>query len=157
MSSKKSNGIGTAEAWRAAGQAARESRAEPLRLPSGITILAIKPEPLDWIISGRLPQKLLSAVVESGDGRAADPPTELSREEILELAEFATCLVKASIARPRLGEGPGEMRLEDIPVEDRAFIFRWACRALEQPSPASNTTSGEEVLSSAALERFRQK
>jgi hypothetical protein len=170
---KRENHIATPTDWRAASQADRLARAERLCLPSGAVILAVKPEPLEWIISGRLPQRLLGVVLGPEPATAAAPET-ISREDILELARFATQLVKASIVDPPVGEGPDEIRLEDIPTKDRAFIFQWACRALGQAGAGvPDSSSGaahhpravtarhhnlaEEELSSASLERFRQK
>ena len=140
------NGIANAKAWRAASEKARAERAEPLRLPSGATILAAKPEPLEWIISGRIPQRLLNAALESHG--SSEGERAISREEIIELARFATHLVAASIVEPPIGDGPGEIRLEEIPVEDRAFIFEWACRALG---------TAQEGNSSEQLGLFRSK
>jgi hypothetical protein len=74
----------------------------------------------------------------------------MTREDVLELARFAAQLVKASVVRPAIGDGPDEIPLDDIPIEDRAFIFEWACRALR----SSNAQSTEEDLSSEKLERF---
>ncbi len=155
------NGIANSEAWRAASRAARKSRAEHLRLPSGATILAARPEPLEWIMSGRVPQRLLAAALSNGS--APQRKTEISREEILDLARFATQLVRASVVEPAIGDGPGEIGLEEIPVKDRAFIFEWACRALGQaevnPSTEGSVGAAEEVSSPSAdgLERFRQE
>lgn len=160
--SQRANGIMTAEEWRSAAQAAREARAELLRLPSGATILAVKPEPLEWIMSGRIPQRLLAAALQAEGALSPEAETQISREEILALAAFATQLVKASVVRPAIGEGPDEIRLDDIPIADRAFIFEWGCRALGRPAPggASNPAADsrpEEVSSPSAdgLERFR--
>jgi len=157
------NGIANSEAWRAASREARKGRAECLRLPSGTTILAAKPEPLEWIMSGRIPQRLLAMALS--DGSAAQSATEISREEILDLARFATQLVRASVVEPAIGEGPEEIRLDEIPIQDRAFIFEWACRALGQSEPvsrragASPASAAEEVSSPSVdgLERFRQE
>ncbi|MBI1941541.1 MAG: hypothetical protein HYS33_08560 [Acidobacteria bacterium] len=155
------NGIANSESWRAASQAAGKARAERLRLPSGTTILAAKPEPLEWIMSGRIPQRLLAAALSNGD--AATRQTGISREEILELARFATQLVRASVIEPAIGDGPGEIGLDEIPIEDRAFIFEWACRSLGQteanPSADGPRSAGEEVSrpSVDGLERFRPK
>jgi hypothetical protein len=155
------NGIANSDAWRAASRAARKSRAERLRLPSGTTILAARPEPLEWIMSGRVPQKLLAAALANGD--APQGETEISREEILDLARFATHLVRASVVEPAIGDGPGEIGLEEIPVKDRAFIFEWACRALGQTKvnpPGRETAGGSEEVSGPSadgLERFRQE
>jgi hypothetical protein len=170
MSSK--NHIASPAEWRAASRADRRARAELLRLPSGATILAARPQPLEWILSGRLPQRLLAVALEDGRRPAAGAAPEISREEILDLARFARQLVEASIVEPPVGEGPGEIPLDDIPVEDRAFVFEWACRSLapvsespaphslaggSQASPTGGGTSTQEDLSSLQLERFRQK
>ncbi len=163
----KEEQIATASAWRTAAQAAREARAEPLVLPSGATILAVKPEPLEWIMSGRVPQRLLAAALQGDGALAPEARTEISREEILDLAGFAAQLVKASVVRPAIGAGPDEISLEDIPIEDRAFIFAWACRALSRPAaapaaggaglgvPDPASSSVQEEVSSDKLERFR--
>ena len=155
----RTNGIATAETWRTAAQAAREARAEPLRLPSGATILAAKPAPLEWIVSGRIPQRLLAAALQKDGLAPSNAATEISREEILELARFAAQLVKASVVKPRIGDGPEEISLDDIPVEDRAFVFEWACRALRETTPGRGETPipNQEDLSSAPLERFCAK
>jgi hypothetical protein len=171
---KRENHLSTPTDWRAASQADRLARAERLCLPSGAVILAVKPEPLEWIISGRLPQRLLGVVLGPDPSTAAVAPETISREDILELARFATQLVKASIVDPPVGDGPDEIRLEEVPTKDRAYIFQWACRALGQagagtqdsPSGAAHDPRAatarynnlpEEELSSASLERFRQK
>ncbi len=157
------DGPTSATVWRAKLSEWRQRKAEPLRLPSGVTILAAKPEPLEWILSGRLPQRLLAGVLaREGEGGGASAG-DISRDDILDLARFATQLVRASVIEPPIGEGPGEISLDEIPVEDRAFIFEWACRSLGEraagPSPGSPATphSNQEDLSSPRLERFRQK
>lgn len=152
--SDPSKAVASAESWRSAARKSRQSRAEPLTLPSGATILAARPEPLEWIMSGRIPQRLLAAALESGGNAPAADAAELTREDVLELARFAAQLVKASVVEPALGDGAGEIPFDDIPVEDRAFIFQWACRALSGPN------SNQEDLSSPSpdgLERFCQK
>jgi len=167
------NGISTSADWRNASRASRETRAEPLTLPSGATILAARPEPLEWILAGRVPQRLLAAALgesqarlretEPGHPRESGDPAldsrfrgndslrgndgvkagaEMTREDVLELARFAAQLVRASVVRPAIGEGPGEISLDEIPVEDRAFIFEWACRALgSAPNAAKSARS----------------
>jgi hypothetical protein len=159
--SQRANGVMTAEEWRSAAQAAREARAELLQLPSGATILAVKPEPLEWIMSGRIPQRLLAAALQGDGALSPEAGSQISREEILDLATFAAQLVKASVVRPAIGEGPDEIRLDDIPIEDRAFIFEWACRALGRPAPGGAgvpdpaSSPVPQEVSSDKLERFR--
>lgn len=159
------NGIATSEAWRQAARADRETRSEHLVLPSGTTILAARPEPLEWVMSGRIPQNLLAAALEDPESPPAGSDRELTREEVLDLARFATRLVVASVVDPPIGDGPGEIPLDEIPIRDRAFIFEWACRALRgnnaneaAGSPANAAaSSAKEDLSSAKLEGFRPK
>src|SRR5579859_3672809 len=182
MRKQNSNGIASSAAWRSAMVADRIMRAEHLKLPSGATILAVKPEPLEWILSGRIPQHLLGAALDSGTASPHDADRVMTREEILDLAGFARQLVKASVVKPAIGDGPGEIALDDIPVEDRAFIFEWACRAMKgkgENSAPGAATHGEECegkalhrgraaarggqptmqedLSSEMLERFRKE
>jgi hypothetical protein len=165
------NGVATSKAWRSAMFEDRIARAEHLLLPSGATILAVKPEPLDWILSGRIPQQLLGVALEKSAGAPQERDAALTRDEILDLAGFARQLVRASVVKPSIGDGPDEIAMDDIPVRDRAFIFEWACRALKGstknetrnsklengPSAIANHKSPMEGLSSEKLERFRQE
>lgn len=161
---RKGNGIATTETWRDAAKADREARAEPLTLPSGATILAARPDPLEWVMSGRIPQGLLAVALEDPLAPSGERDRELTREEIVDLANFAARLVEASVVDPPIGDGPDEILLEDIPIRDRAFIFEWACRALDgnvattANGPAGAATRhAKEEHSSASLEGFRQK
>jgi len=162
---RKSNGIATTEIWRQAARAQRASRAERLTLPSGATILAARPDPMEWVMSGRIPQGLLAIALEDPVSPVGGGGRELTREEITDLAAFAARLVEASVVDPPIGEGPDEIALDDIPIRDRAFIFEWACRALDgddvggSAGEASNGVprSTKEGPSSASLERFRPK
>jgi hypothetical protein len=145
--------IATANDWRQAARARRESRAQELKLPSGATVLAARPEPLEWILAGRLPQRLLAAALQRDGAPSPAASGEPSREDVLELARFAAQLVKASVVRPAIGDGAGEIALDDIPIEDRAFIFEWACRALGESggNPAKEDASSSPT---GELERF---
>ena len=151
----------------------RMMRAERLKLPSGMVILAVRPEPLDWILSGRIPQNLLGAALGAGPNVPAETDRLMSREEILELATFARRLVESSVVEPPIGNGPGEMPIDEIPIRDRAFIFEWACRSLNgtpkiekrnskiesDQSAISNRQSTLEGQSipTRGMERFREK
>jgi hypothetical protein len=160
---RKGNGIASTETWRDAARADRESRAEHLILPSGASILAARPDPLEWVMSGRIPQGLLAVALDDPQSPAGGGERELTREEILDLASFAARLVEASVVVPRIGEGPDEISLDEIPIRDRAFIFEWACRALSDDgapadgAPGAAAHSTKEELSSASLEGFREK
>lgn len=153
----KPNGITSAETWRAASQASRAERAERLQLPSGAFILAARPEPIEWILAGRLPHKLLSAAMENAS-EGSDGAHTMTREEILELAQFAEQMVKAAVVEPCIGNGPGEIAVEDIPIQDRAFIFEWACRAWNSDLPGEDNSSQEgRSIPLHGIERFRSK
>ncbi|MBI4166077.1 MAG: hypothetical protein HY508_10140 [Acidobacteria bacterium] len=144
------NRISTPGDWRKASRAARAASAETLTLPSGATILATRPAPLEWILAGRVPQRLLAAALATEGSAAAAPPHELSREDVLELARFAADLVRASVVEPAIGEAPDEIRFDDIPIEDRTCIFEWACRTLRE----SGTKEDPSSPSADGLERF---
>ena len=144
--------INTAADWRRAARARRAANAEPLYLPSGATIGAARPSPLEWILAGRVPQRLLSAAL-AADGSAAGVQGELSREDVLEFARFAADLVRASVVEPAIGDGPDQTRFDDIPIEDRTFIFEWACRALREPGTKEDPSNP----SPDGLERFCAK
>ena len=179
--------IASAADWRKAARDRRAVNAEPLTLPSGATIRAARPEPLEWILAGRVPQRLLAAALgesqshprgtgpghprdispghprESGDpaldsrlrgNDGEEAGAAMTREDVLELARFAAQLVKASVIEPTIGEGPDEIALDDIPIEDRAFIFEWACRALGATELAQEERSSP---SADGLERFCAK
>jgi hypothetical protein len=150
--SNQTRKVDTAADWRRASRARRAAAAEPLALPSGATILAARPSPLEWILAGRVPQRLLSAAL-AAEGSAAGAPGDLSREDVLEFARFAADLVRASIVEPAIGEGPDEIRFDDIPIKDRAFIFEWACRALREPGTEEDPSSSP----AGELERFCAK
>ena len=158
---RKDNGITTSESWRDAARTDRETRAEHLVLPSGATILAARPEALEWVMSGRIPQGLLAVALEDPQSTSAGNDRELTREEILDLADFAARLVAASVVDPPIGDGPDEISLDDIPIRDRAFIFEWACRALSgddaDGTESATSHSTKEELSSAKLEGFCQE
>ncbi|MGD0693710.1 MAG: hypothetical protein ABSB82_02530 [Terriglobia bacterium] len=177
MSRTRKNGIASPAVWHSAMVADRIMRAEHLKLPSGATILAVKPEPLDWILSGRIPQNLLGAALgvrQPTDSSEAD--RTMTREEILDLAAFARRLVESSVVEPPIGDGPGEIPMDEIPIRDRAFIFEWACRALSEapkmenrnsklemgqsvPQGGNNRQATREGLSipQSGMERFREK
>ncbi len=161
MSKRKQNHIASAADWRAAAEANLRARAERLTLPSGATILAARPEPLEWVMSGRLPQRLLAAALEP-NGEKGRTAHEMTGEEIVELAEFARRLIRASVIEPAIGDGPNEIPMGEIPPDDCAFIFEWACRALSENDAGLGRTNRETPVaqpevSSGKLERFRSR
>lgn len=177
------NSIVNANDWRTASRKARAASAEPLTLPSGAIILAARPAPMEWILAGRVPQRLLAAALDESDHprdgrrrarlpsanagngdpasasrsrgkRFKQPDVAMTREDVLDLARFAAHIVRASVVRPAIGDGPGEIALDEIPLEDRAFIFEWACRAADTAGaiPAKEDAASPSV---DGLERFR--
>jgi hypothetical protein len=86
MAQEGQSGPSTAQAWREAAAKERGRLAVPLRLPSGMTVTAVRPEIEMWFGTGRLPQTLSADIVrvfgrpdeieaafeEMGEARAAD-------------------------------------------------------------------------------------
>jgi|SRR5579862_7409297 len=98
--------------------------AEPLPLPSGLTVLARRPSP-DWWIRhvGRLPESL--AVRIFGGTANAPPPTAT---DVLEYSRYTVAILDEVIMEPRvrLKPGPDEIAPTDITDRDFKFILAYA-------------------------------
>jgi hypothetical protein len=116
--------MASASEWKRA--ALRAAEAVELQLPSGVTIRARRPDPLQLAMWGRLPFSLTRAAV--GADVAAEP-TEV--EQAVELARFMRDLLLFCCVAPRVSltpAGEDEIHPRDIPLEDWTFIVRWAMR-----------------------------
>jgi hypothetical protein len=134
-----------AEEW--AGKARLEALAgaEELRLPSGQTILARRPNPVQLAAWNRMPLALAAATDEAPlseqTGLAAEMAA-LFRDVLI------FCCVDPQISLTETG--PGFIHPAKIPEEDWTFIVRWAMRATEveellpfRPGPAHGDTGGD--------------
>jgi hypothetical protein len=111
----------TASEWK--GHAARAAAAEAveLTLPSGMTIKARRPSPLQVAMWGHLPLGLAAA--------AAPGSGALSSEDVRAGIELSRRLLEYCCVDPRVSlapQGEHEIHPSDIPLTDTLFILRWA-------------------------------
>ncbi len=107
-----------AGAWRAAVKAAVE-----LPLPSGVVILARRPDLMQLAAWNKLPLYLAGAVAP---GTGEEPDVAEAMKATRELLEY--CCVEPRIS---LEPTPEEIHPRDIPEGDWTFIVRWALRLEE--------------------------
>lgn len=126
--------MGKASEWRAKAQAAAE--VVELTLPSGMTIMARRPDPAQLAVWGVLPGSLVGAVGDAGTrGRGDAESTDSRMDAIRDL--FVWCCVSPRISLNP--EGDDEIHPREVPQADWLHIVRWALRSEE----------------AAALESFR--
>jgi hypothetical protein len=123
-----------------------------LELPSGMKILARRPDPLQLAAWERLPLAL--AAVASGE----QTPGEITAGQVAETAGFLRDLLVYCCVEPRVSLNPAgedEIHPREIPQRDWTFILHWAlrveeARALEgfrpQRADAGGGGDGERVL-----------
>ncbi len=103
-------------AWRATRRAA-------VTLSSGLEVLLKKVAVLDLAAHGEIPQTLSAIADEFVNGK-----TEIKLEEFPRFAGLVNAVVCACVIDPPLGEveDDAHLTLDEIPMEDRIEIFRWA-------------------------------
>lgn len=146
-----------ASEWKARGEQRARAEAVSLGLPSGMTILARRPDPVQLAVWGRLPLQLAAASVR----QKVEP--ELTVEDGIELMTFHRDLLTYCCVEPHISltpSGEGEIHPKDIPEEDWKYILRWAMRFEEarqlEPFRGQRAGSGVggdgEVMGSPAID-----
>jgi hypothetical protein len=105
------------------------AKAVEVKLPSGMTIKARRPGPMQLALWGRLPFSL-TAVVAGGNGEAS----RTAQETAAEVSKFLRNLLLHCCVYPRISldpHGEGEILPTDIDDEDLSFIVQWAMRTEE--------------------------
>lgn len=119
-----------ASEWRKRGDETARAKAVELELPSGMRILARKPDPVQFAIWNRLPFGLAAA--SAGADQAAEG--KFSAAEAADTAAWFRDLITYCCVLPRVTMTPQsdeEIHPRDIPREDWEFIVRWAQRVEE--------------------------
>jgi len=119
----------------------READSVNLPLPSGLTIRARRPDPLQFAEWGELPVLL---------GRAADQGvSRISDEQAIEIAVRMRDLLVWCCVEPRIATGDvageGEILPRDVPKADWQFITAWAMRLPEAAALAAFRRESETV------------
>lgn len=115
-----------AREWRRRAQEAARIGAIELELPSGIKILARRPNAMQLAAWNRLPFSLAGAA--SGSAPAITP------DQAVDLAEFLRDLLLYCCIEPRVSLNPTseeEIHPKEIPEQDWTFIVSWALRTEE--------------------------
>ncbi len=114
-----------ASEWKQRAQEDARAEAAELLLPSGMKILARRPDAAQMAVWGRLPLQLAAA---AGKGQSE---VASSSDEAIELMAFMRDLLVYVCVEPRISLAPTsdeEIHPRDIPQEDWQFLFRWAMR-----------------------------
>ena len=113
--------------WRAKQRVEAVAAAVELTLPSGLTILARRPDPMQMLSWGRLPLGLAAAAAPEGGGG-------IGNDELLAGIEFSRQLLQYCFVKPQISldpKGDSEIHPREIPLEDSMWVMRWARRTEE--------------------------
>jgi len=118
--------MGKAEEWRGRGRAQALEQAVKLELPSGMVVLARRPDPFLLASWGRLPLGLAAAA-------RGEPAAAITDEEARGMADFMRDLLVSVCIEPRVSVNPGndEIHPREIPEADWIYLVKWAMRAEE--------------------------
>jgi hypothetical protein len=116
-----------AKDWRLRAAEEAAATAVDLTLPSGMTIRARRPDPLQMAMWRRLPLSLAATA-------AGETGSAMSPEELMESVEASRQMLLYCCVSPRISlepVGDDEIHPRDIPLGDAVFILRWAMRSEE--------------------------
>jgi hypothetical protein len=114
-----------AQEWKQKAAAQAAADVVDLELPSGMTIRARRPGPVQLAMWGRLPLAMAVATIKDGGGGVG----EASPEELVEGIKFMRELLVYCCVEPRISDDPkgdDEIHPREIPEADWRFIIRWA-------------------------------
>jgi hypothetical protein len=119
----------SASEWKSKGRAAAQAEAAPLELPSGMVIMARRPDAIQVAMWGQMPLGLAAAV----QGERSTPSTaDMLAAIALSRDVLAYCCVSPRISLTPKGED--EIHPKDVDSNDMLFILRWARRGEEADS-----------------------
>ncbi len=142
-----------AQGWGAANGAQEGASIEELKLPSGFTVDVRRPPLMAWLVSGRVPERFVSAVTKGSGAAAGQTLEHLEGDELMGMLTFMRDLVMETVVAPRIRQGAppdstDEISPERIPDRDFFAIIEWALGV------SVKLTDGTE-MSAAALSSFR--
>lgn len=131
---------GSAAAYLEALKKKRESEVIPVPVPSGFTWMLRRPDIQGYILTGRMPQKLVEQFLQSAQKRGITPEgiqakdvsalaqTPVDKDEAVATLFFMRELVQEACVKPRITEepvGPDDIHPRKVDPEDFKFIFDW--------------------------------
>jgi len=138
--------------WKERAREAARAEAVELELPSGVKILARRPDPIQLAAWGKLPMLLAAAAMGSQN---ATPP---SMEEAAEIAGLYRDVLVYCCVDPRVSldpQGEDEIHPRDMCETDWRFVCHWGLRVVEaralegfrrQRADAGDCGDGKAVL-----------
>lgn len=135
----------TAQDWRNKSREAAQKEAQPLNLPSGITVQARRPDPSYLLMWGHIPLGLAGSVTEPGYPLRPEGAVSPDQGQILASIQLSRDILTYCVVEPRISltPGPDEIHPKDIPLEDAVFILRWAMRRQEADALRGFRPDGE--------------
>lgn len=114
--------------WRAVQQKKAREEASQLTLPSGLSVLARRPDPTAVLSWGRLPLGLTAQATDEEESAL------MTKDQLLSNIEMTRQLLIYCLVSPRVSldpRGDDEIHPREIPMSDVVFLARWAMRAEE--------------------------
>lgn len=131
----------------------RKEATEIVTCPSGAKIELRRISKDTLIISRRLPSTLLAQVVRALDGAdSLGGGAQLTDQQIADVPALADAVIIHAVKRPRVvleNAGEGEMNLDDIPEQDRFFIYHRVLFGSPQV-PVALENGGETTIENVA-------
>lgn len=124
--------------------------------PSGNTYRLRKPDIAALINSGALPENFTGKLLSKLDKKETDVEGDndpLKDEDLLSMAAIKRATVTAAMLEPRIvanAVNDDEIEFQDVPKEDREYIYLWATRGL--PEVPIEIAKGETTVE--AVENF---
>jgi hypothetical protein len=118
--------ISTAEEFKAQFLERQKQEAEPVTLPSGLSIMVRRPKP-DWWLRhmGQLPTSMAAQLTGKSEESVS---SDITMTELIEYSKWAIQIVQEIIVSPtvKLNPGPGEVDPNWITDDDLRFLVKYA-------------------------------
>lgn len=111
---------------------------------SGLTVFVRDASITDLMLLGKLPQTLISAIVDETEGK--DESVDLSKFAGSDMfGALVNGVVRVCVVEPPIDDKPGDdcLGIEEIPGDDRMQIFEWANREVAPVAKKFREKSGK--------------
>lgn len=95
----------------------QRANAEPVRLPSGLVVLAARPGPEWWLRNGRLPQSIAARFAGTPDTAPSSP------EDLVKMAEWTVSLISEIMVSPAVSLTPNPDQIHPGLISDNDILF----------------------------------
>jgi len=110
----------------------RAQRLKELDLPSGLHVKVRDVSLTDLALTGRIPNTLMDIIMQANGDEAKTQ--EVVSQNAAEFGKMLDALTKACLVEPAIGDVPDgdHILLEELPAEDKLFLFNHLNREAEQ-------------------------